>query len=72
MGNQWVRELETVAQAVLSDAMLPESKGGQCHHCGASAPSQDAFPDHTRECPVAVARRIVDQAVFLRQARPLI
>lgn len=72
MGNQWVRELETVAHAVISDAELPESKGGTCRHCGAKAASTDAWPEHTESCPVAVARRILDQATFMRAARPLI
>ena len=72
MGSQWVKELETVANAVLSDSELERGPGGQRKHCGATAKSDDVYPEHLDDCPVVLAKRIVDQAVFLRQARPLI
>lgn len=72
MGNQWVKELETVAKAVLSNAEFDDGQGCSCKHCGAKAASANSYPDHSPDCPVVVAKRIVDQAVFMRQARPLI
>jgi|GEM_PF-5584213 len=70
MGSQWVRDLETIATALLTRAQTDDRSGGVCSFCGAKAPNEKIDPTHSAKCPVALAQRVVDEIEFVHRARP--
>ena len=70
MGSQWVRDLETIASALLTRSQNDDSTGGTCSFCGARAADADSAPQHSAKCPITLAQRIVDEVEFVHRARP--
>ena len=60
MGNQWIQDLVTMADAVLLSA---EEAGGAGHCCKfCAAPMEAANATHLHDCPVSLASRVLRQA----------
>lgn len=70
MGSQWVRDLETIASALLTSTQADASEGATCSFCGATAPDSESEPKHQRKCPITLAQRIVDEIEFVHRTRP--
>ena len=60
MGSQWVRDLVTMADAVLVNAEEAKRDGQPCRFC--DAPNNHGVVTHHPECPVALATAVVAQA----------
>ena len=70
MGSQWVRDLETIATALLTRTQEDHAVGATCSFCGAKAGNPNAGPRHDAKCPIFLAQRIVDEIEFVHRARP--
>jgi len=60
MGNQWIHDLVTMADAVLLSAEEAGQPGQCCRFCG--APTDVANVAHQQDCPVTLASRVLRQA----------
>ena len=70
MGSQWVRDLETIASALLTRAHDDDASGATCGFCGQEASGDESHPNHTARCPIALAHRVVDEVEFVHRVRP--
>jgi len=64
MGNQWIQDLVTMADAVIISADDAQATGGCCKFC--KAPTDAANATHLSDCPVSLANRVLRQAGHLR------
>lgn len=64
MGNQWIQDLVTMADAVLISADEARQQGACCKFC--KAPLDAANAAHLQDCPVSLASRVLRQAGHLR------
>ena len=60
MGNQWIQDLVTMADAVLVSNKDAAEAGRCCQFC--SSPLNAANTAHQIDCPVTLASRVLRQA----------
>ncbi len=62
MRSRFVDELVSMANALISTAMIDDCRGSKCRHCGRMADLQTGNVVHSSDCPVSFSERVLAEA----------